>query len=125
MFFVFLFFFFFNLSATPQIYTDRNPPSPPDPLPILTCACPRCPSSGDGSWSGGGCPRPRGATLSGDAVAPAQPVARRGRHRTASSSRALRSEEHTSELQSLMRTWYAVFGWKKKTTTKHKVQNSR
>src|SRR3546814_2099581 len=26
-----------------------------------------------------------------------------------------RSEEHTSELQSLMRTSYAVFGWKKKT----------
>src|SRR3546814_7754950 len=26
----------------------------------------------------------------------------------------LRSEAHTSELQSLMRTSYAVFGWKKK-----------
>src|SRR3546814_1328208 len=26
-----------------------------------------------------------------------------------------RSEEHTSELQSLMRTSYAVFGWEKKT----------
>src|SRR3546814_4811078 len=24
-----------------------------------------------------------------------------------------RREDHTSELQSLMRTWYAVFGWKK------------
>src|SRR3546814_8247732 len=30
---------------------------------------------------------------------------------------ALRSEEHTSELQSLMRTSYAVFCWKKKRTT--------
>src|SRR3546814_2876699 len=29
----------------------------------------------------------------------------------------LRSEEHTSELQSLMRISYAVFGWKKKDTT--------
>src|SRR3546814_10205592 len=29
-----------------------------------------------------------------------------------------RSEEHTSELQSLMRNWYAVFGLKKKTTKK-------
>src|SRR3546814_3325632 len=29
-----------------------------------------------------------------------------------------RSEEHTSELQSLMRTSYAVFGLKKKTTEK-------
>src|SRR3546814_2210804 len=27
---------------------------------------------------------------------------------------SLRSEEHTSELQSLMRTWYAVCCWKKK-----------
>src|SRR3546814_4088282 len=26
-----------------------------------------------------------------------------------------RSEEHTSELQSLLRIWYAVFCWKKKT----------
>src|SRR3546814_2638975 len=30
-------------------------------------------------------------------------------------ARARRSEEHTSELQSLMRIPYAVFGWKKKT----------
>src|SRR3546814_8878780 len=32
-------------------------------------------------------------------------------------ARALRSEEHTSELQSLMRISYAVFCLKKKTTT--------
>src|SRR3546814_5575733 len=32
---------------------------------------------------------------------------------------ALRSEEHTSELQSLMRISYAVFCLKKKKTTKH------
>src|SRR3546814_4727945 len=32
---------------------------------------------------------------------------------------ALRSEEHTSELQSLMRISYAVFCLKKKTTKKH------
>src|SRR3546814_9825920 len=31
----------------------------------------------------------------------------------------LRSEEHTSELQSLMRTSYAVFCWKKKTKIKN------
>src|SRR3546814_5283356 len=30
-----------------------------------------------------------------------------------------RSEEHTSELQSLMRISYAVFCWKKKTYTEH------
>src|SRR3546814_8866350 len=33
---------------------------------------------------------------------------------------AFRSEEHTSELQSLMRISYAVFCWKKKTTPKKK-----
>src|SRR3546814_8857924 len=37
----------------------------------------------------------------------------------------LRSEEHTSELQSLMRMSYAVFCWKKKKTTAHKLDNKR
>src|SRR3546814_8810443 len=32
----------------------------------------------------------------------------------ATTSRGLRSEEHTSELKSLMRTSYAVYCWKKK-----------
>src|SRR3546814_7983278 len=42
-----------------------------------------------------------------------------GRHQLATStSMIVRSEEHTSELQSLMRISYAVFGLKKKTTTK-------
>src|SRR3546814_8418068 len=36
--------------------------------------------------------------------------------------RLIRSEEHTSELQSLMRISYAVFCLKKKNTTKHKNQ---
>src|SRR3546814_1615607 len=35
----------------------------------------------------------------------------------------IRSEEHTSELQSLMRISYAVFCLKKKTTT-HKIEHS-
>src|SRR3546814_6069429 len=38
------------------------------------------------------------------------------------SLRALRSEEHTSELQSLMRISYAVFCLKKKTTTNNTKQ---
>src|SRR3546814_4539147 len=37
----------------------------------------------------------------------------------ASTARTTRSEEHTSELQSLMRISYAVFCLKKKTTTHH------
>src|SRR3546814_6995115 len=36
-----------------------------------------------------------------------------------------RSEEHTSELQSLMRISYAVFCLKKKKTTTHKRQNTK
>src|SRR3546814_2774742 len=43
------------------------------------------------------------------------PWQRRLRRRTARD----RSEEHTSELQSLMRNSYAVFCLKKKTTTNH------
>src|SRR3546814_6374342 len=34
-----------------------------------------------------------------------------------------RSEEHTSELQSLMRISYAVFCWKKKKKLKHKLSH--
>src|SRR3546814_4233243 len=37
---------------------------------------------------------------------------------------SLRSEEHTSELQSLMRTSYADFCLKKKTNTQHHDQNN-
>src|SRR3546814_3255259 len=36
-----------------------------------------------------------------------------------------RSEEHTSELQSLMRISYDVFGLKKKNTKHHKVRRER
>src|SRR3546814_10719444 len=36
---------------------------------------------------------------------------------------AKRSEEHTSELQSLMRISYAVFSWKKKKTIEYKTIN--
>src|SRR3546814_1826163 len=38
---------------------------------------------------------------------------------------AMRSEEHTSELQSLMRISYAVFCLKKKKTTKHQLTRDR
>src|SRR3546814_6539884 len=45
-------------------------------------------------------------------------VSRRARHQP---RLPLRSEEHTSELQSLMRISYAVFCLKKKTNTKHNI----
>src|SRR3546814_9173861 len=46
-------------------------------------------------------------------------------YRPQSGDRRRRSEEHTSELQSLMRISYAVFCLKKKKTTNaHKLQNN-
>src|SRR3546814_5477963 len=75
----------------------------------------------------------RGGTRVG---APAPPVVceKEERHRAAARNdlpagkpaggyrRQQRSEEHTSELQSLMRISYAVFCLKKKKNTKHKPQ---
>src|SRR3546814_4172248 len=49
-----------------------------------------------------------------------QPVGDEAGHFPIESQRMLRSEEHTSELQSLMRISYAVFCLKKKKSTKDK-----
>src|SRR3546814_5593403 len=43
---------------------------------------------------------------------PGLPFIQRSRARAVAARIVPRSEEHTSELQSLMRTSYAVFGWK-------------
>src|SRR3546814_6756269 len=51
---------------------------------------------------------------------PARMRKRRPRRRTWQAFASRRSEEHTSELQSLMRISYAVFCLKKKNKTKHK-----
>src|SRR3546814_7137648 len=51
-------------------------------------------------------------------------VGRRPWRCPAQSRRHIRSEEHTSELQSLMRISYAVFCLKKKKTTKSKIQQN-
>src|SRR3546814_5519829 len=59
---------------------------------------------------------PRPHRLGGDDAPPA-----RGRARAAARDR--RSEEHTSELQSLMRISYAVFCLKKKTKSQHKMSH--
>src|SRR3546814_4994326 len=48
---------------------------------------------------------------------------RNSRRRLRTSIESARSEEHTSELQSLMRISYAVFCLKKKKTTKHKTNH--
>src|SRR3546814_1637890 len=47
------------------------------------------------------------------------------RGRSDSSGRSARSEEHTSELQSLMRSSYAVFCLKKNTHTQKNKQNKK
>src|SRR3546814_3656416 len=48
-----------------------------------------------------------------------------GRSRRTAGRRSPRSEEHTSELQSLMRISYAVFCLKKKKQNQHKLNNNR
>src|SRR3546814_6089425 len=57
---------------------------------------------------------PRGRTPGARPVAAVRPAGDR-RPRAGGARRAARSEEHTSELQSLMRISYAVFCLKKKT----------
>src|SRR3546814_4116502 len=52
-------------------------------------------------------------------------LARRGTGAQRDRNFADRSEEHTSELQSLMRTSYAVFCLKKKKTTQRQTSSSR
>src|SRR3546814_1299840 len=50
---------------------------------------------------------------------------RQGRDGGSGRRERLRSEEHTSELQSLMRISYAVFCLKKKKKTRHKTNQQR
>src|SRR3546814_9900607 len=56
-----------------------------------------------------------------------RPMPARGMPRLSNNGGKTRSEEHTSELQSLMRISYAVFCLKKKKTTQknHKNKNSK
>src|SRR3546814_20531317 len=95
-------FFFFNDTATTEIYTCLHTLSLHDALPI----------SGDAA-----APRERPAPpgASREADARGQQGARDpDHHGRPAPAGADRSEEHTSELQSLMRISYAVFCLKKK-----------
>src|SRR3546814_3029136 len=105
-------FFFFNDTATTEIYTYGHTLSLHDALPISRHRKNGNPSSGlirsDQSTSGRCGMSP--ATCPTDSA---------GSIRVIGSSVSLiarRSEEHTSELQSLMRISYAVFCLKKKKT---------
>src|SRR3546814_8567619 len=105
--------FFVNDTATSEIYTYFHTLSLHDALPISSATAPRirrCPIRPASSrW-----PTPAPSAAS----APARPRAPPPRL-PAAGARGWRSEEHTSELQSLMRKSYAVFCLKKK----HKTQN--
>src|SRR3546814_9464823 len=84
--------------------TTARPPAPP---PMRQPAMPAAANSGGYGWSG-------------FHLRHAQPDVRQSapdRGRSQQAARGRRSEEHTSELQSLMRISYAVFCLKKKKTT--------
>src|SRR3546814_9262983 len=101
-------FFFLNYTATTEIYTYGHTLSLHDALPISARAA-RTPS---GANSG-----PKSFVRSPSRRGPAAPT------RTAIRGCA-RSEEHTSELQSLMRISYAVFCLKKKKYTNKQINIS-
>src|SRR3546814_13780202 len=91
------YFFFFNDPATTEIYTYGHTLSLHDALPIFPCW------SAIRAWSGPRLAVERIAREFADAAQRADQLRRLDR-----------SEEHTSELQSLMRISYAVFCLKKK-----------
>src|SRR3546814_2816136 len=84
-----------------------SPPSAPSAFAILRTGALQCRST-----------TARRATTSSSArrTTPARVELARAGHRRSALHPAARSEEHTSELQSLMRISYAVFCLKKKTT---------
>src|SRR3546814_8416923 len=92
-----VFFFFFNETATTEIYTYGHTLSLHDALPIFHVLA-------------------DGRDMAGQDVlhGRARRVGR-GEQRLDAVARLKRSEEHTSELQSLMRISYAVFCLKKQT----------
>src|SRR3546814_8189753 len=105
---VFVSIFFFNDTATTDIYTYCHTLSLHDALPISRWRRSRSSTGAATSRSS----RPLSAhgcwTISTSTCWPNTSTGHR------SSSRGTRSEEHTSELQSLMRISYAVFCLKKK-----------
>src|SRR3546814_5690888 len=101
-------FFFFNDTATTEIYTYLHTLSLHDALPILS--------------NSAGSDLPAGGSWRSD-PSRSRPLPH-STGRRGSSSRSRRSEEHTSELQSLMRISYAVFCLKKKTRKYHNSPTS-
>src|SRR3546814_8976490 len=105
--------FFLNDTAPTEIYTYCHTLSLHDALPIslhFRLAVGLLPRSGRPE------PQPDRPT-----AGPEQPACQPARQVHPAEAK-LRSEEHTSELQSLMRSSYAVFCLKKKKTTKKQIQ---
>src|SRR3546814_20037657 len=130
-FFCFCFVFFFNDPATTEIYTYLHTLSLHDALPILSLktasfrlACPTRSSAVFAFTSGrksamlwricaSSINLPTIWPLSASSMCPSGALA----IKPSGNFTCLRSEEHTSELQSLMRISYAVFCLKKKKKT--------
>src|SRR3546814_2235402 len=98
---------FFNDTATTEIYTDCHTLSLPDALPIC---------SNTSSTSAGPCARISATPSARSTISRCIRIPTRT-PTIHTSTRNRRSEEHTSELQSLMRTSYAVLCLKKKQNT--------
>src|SRR3546814_4050459 len=105
---VFLSFFFVNDTATTDIYTYLHTLSLHDALPICSMGVWMFSAMTKARSSGEACSSSAGRTV----------PALFTRYST-SRSAASRSEEHTSELQSLMRNSYAVLCLKKKNIALH------
>src|SRR3546814_8301090 len=102
--------FFFNATATTDIYTYGHTLSLHDALPIYPDGSP-LPLPGKGSEPGCRPALPRAAEI----LLIGRPLGRMRSICPEKSPVTGRSEEHTSELQSLMRISYAVFCLKTKT----------
>src|SRR3546814_9816419 len=122
-------FFFFNGTATTEIYTYLHTLSLHDALPIYTDYYTLSGADPEGIFpsilghEGAGVVLETGPGVSsikaGDHVIPLYtPECRQCKF-------CLRSEEHTSELQSLMRISYAVFCLKKKTNKRRKTNRTK
>src|SRR3546814_1555012 len=112
------FVFFFKYTATTEIYTYCHTLSLPDALPIW----PRHHGLGPrAQWRHAGAGHRPGH---GPAFSHGRPGLR-GRFASTTGRECSRSEEHTSELQSLMRISYAVFCLKKKKTNQMKTLNHK
>src|SRR3546814_7874940 len=112
-------FFFVKYTATTEIYTYGHTLSLHDARPILFVR---------GRIHGCLCNCKRRARCTGLGDSPRRPLGETGKacieRRPVSQETCRRSEEHTSELQSLMRISYAVFCLKKKNKSKDTTQNN-